>query len=128
MSLRDRTCNPTTRRSSPIFGSVNCGSKVEDLEGKRLNPTSLIAAGGKGRPPARRTRPVHRRKEGAPPAEDRVPGSAAASKHLQYVGARDARAKQAIAINLSDMGDFVADGRNLVDGRKDPLLRVGQIA
>ena len=47
---------------------------------------------------------------------------------MQYVGARDARAKQAIATDLADVGDFVADRRNLVDGRRKPLLQVGRIA
>jgi hypothetical protein len=45
-------------------------------------------------------------------------------QHLQHVGACYARAKKAIALNLTDVGNLVADGRNLADGSLESLLRV----
>jgi hypothetical protein len=45
-------------------------------------------------------------------------------QHLQHVGACDARAKKAVAINLADMSDLVADRRDLADGRLKPLLSI----
>lgn len=42
----------------------------------------------------------------------------------QHVGACDARAKKAIALNLADVGNLVADGCNLADGSLESLLRV----
>lgn len=45
-------------------------------------------------------------------------------QHLQHVGACDAGAKKAVPLNLADVGDLVADGRNLADGSLESLLRV----
>ena len=49
-------------------------------------------------------------------------------QQLQHVGACDARAKKAVAINLADVSDLVADRRDSVEGRLKPLLHVGRIA
>src|SRR5450759_1074966 len=48
--------------------------------------------------------------------------------HLQHVGACDARAKKAVAINLADVSDLVADRRDLADGSQESLLRVLALA
>jgi hypothetical protein len=46
-------------------------------------------------------------------------------QHLQYVGACDARAKKAVAINLADVSDLVANRRDLANGGLKTLLSVG---
>jgi hypothetical protein len=51
-------------------------------------------------------------------------GSGPSSQHLQYVSACDARAKKPVAINLAHVSDFVAERRDLADGRLKPLLSV----
>ena len=48
----------------------------------------------------------------------------AALEHLQQVGARDARAQKAIAVNFPNMCDLIADRCNLVEGNLEPLFRV----
>ena len=45
-------------------------------------------------------------------------------QHLQHVRACDAHPKKAVALNLADVGDLVADGRNLADGSLESLFRV----
>jgi len=50
--------------------------------------------------------------------------SGPALQHLQHVGACDARAKKAVALNLADMGDLVADRRNLANSSQESLFRV----
>ena len=48
--------------------------------------------------------------------------------HLQHVGACDARAKKTVAINLADVSDLAADGRDSFEGGLKPLLCVRRIA
>jgi hypothetical protein len=49
-------------------------------------------------------------------------------QHFQHVCACDTRAKKPVAINLPDVSDFVADRRDLADGRLKPLLSVQRAA
>ena len=54
--------------------------------------------------------------------------SGPAMHHFQHVVACDGRAKKAVAIDLADMSDLVADRRDSVEGGLKPLLNVGGIA
>ena len=64
----------------------------------------------------------------APPPSWAPPPLVHVLQHLQHVGACDARAKKAVAINLADVSDLVADRRDLADGRLKPLLYVRRTA
>ena len=45
-------------------------------------------------------------------------------EQLQHVSASNACTKQAVALDLADVGDLVPDRRDVADGSQESLLRV----
>ena len=54
----------------------------------------------------------------------RTPESGSAFQHLKHIVACDAGAKKALAIDLTDVSDFVANWRDRSDGRLKSLLSI----